>query len=507
MVQLFLLSYPVAIQKILSYNNTCLALYFTDTVPFIVFVHKTKERNDTMEQQQNPLGYEKLPKLLSKFAIPSIIAMLVSSLYNIVDQIFIGQGVGYLGNAATNVAYPLVTICLAIALLIGIGTSSRFSLNLGAGKAEKAAEIAGNSMCLMVVCGFLYMILILIFLRPLLRAFGTTDEVMPYAISYTSITAIGMPFLIMTNVMSNLIRADGSPNYSMTCMLIGAVINTILDPIFIFVFDLGVAGAAWATIIGQFISCLFALRYAFKFKHIDLQRKHLRLDLHESLSTASLGISSSLNQVAITLVQIVLNNSLTQYGALSAYGTDIPLAACGIVMKTNAILLSVVIGISQGTQPIVGFNYGARSFDRVRKIYFLAIGCNLVISFIGWCLFQFCPRQILSIFGTGDALYFEFSIKFMRIFLFMALVNGVQVISSNFFSAIGKPLKGLLLSMTRQVFFLIPLILILPLFFGGIDGILYSGPTADFIAFIVTSIFILKEMKLIKSMELQKISA
>ncbi len=457
-----------------------------------------------MEQTKNPLGYEKLGVLLRKFAVPSIIAMLVSSLYNIVDQIFIGQGVGYLGNAATNVSYPLVTICLAIALLIGIGTSSRFSLYLGAGRPDKAAKVAGNSICLMVLCGVIYMALILIFLRPLLRAFGATDDVMPYAESYTAITAIGIPFLIMTNVMSNMIRADGSPNYSMICMLIGAVINTILDPIFIFCFGMGVAGAAWATIIGQFVSCIIAVRYAFHFKHIKLQRGDIKLSLHESARTATLGMSSSLNQVAITLVQIVLNNSLTYYGALSSYGTDIPLAACGIVMKTNAILLAIVIGISQGTQPIVGFNYGAKQYDRVRKIYRLAIICNLAISFVGWCMFQFCPRQILSIFGTGDAQYFEFSIRFMRIFLFMALLNGVQLISSNFFSAIGKPLKGLLLSMTRQVFFLIPLILLLPLVMGGIDGVLYSGPTADFIAFVVTAIFIIHEMRIMKRLEAQQ---
>ena len=457
-----------------------------------------------MEQTKNPLGYEKLGVLLRKFAVPSIIAMLVSSLYNIVDQIFIGWGVGYLGNAATNVSYPLVTICLAIALLIGIGTSSRFSLNLGAGRPDKAAKVAGNSICLMVLCGVIYTALVLIFLKPLLRAFGATDEVMPYAISYTGITALGMPFLIMTNVMSNMIRADGSPNYSMVCMLIGAVINTILDPIFIFSFGMGVAGAAWATIIGQFVSCIFAVAYVFRFKHIRLKKSDLRLSLHESITTATLGMSSSLNQVAITLVQIVLNNSLTYYGALSPYGTDIPLAACGIVMKTNAILLAVVIGFSQGTQPIVGFNYGAKQYSRVRKIYRLAIICNLVISFIGWCMFQFFPRQLLSIFGTGDAQYFEFSIRFMRIFLFMALLNGVQLISSNFFSAIGKPLKGLLLSMTRQVFFLIPLILLLPLVMGGIDGVLYSGPTADFIAFVVTAIFIIHEMRIMKRLEAQQ---
>ncbi|OUQ21371.1 MATE family efflux transporter [Lachnoclostridium sp. An14] len=452
------------------------------------------------EQRENPLGYEKISTLLKGFAIPSVIAMLVSSLYNIVDQIFIGQGVGYLGNAATNVAYPLTTICLAIALLIGIGSASRFSLYLGGGMKDKAAKVVGNGVCMMFAFGILYTVLVEIFLVPMLTAFGATADVMPYAISYTRITAVGMPLLIVTNAMSNLARADGSPKYSMTCMLVGAILNTILDPIFIFVFDMGVAGAAIATVIGQFFSFLMALRYIWHFKNVELERSHFRLSLEESLSTASLGMSNSLNQVAITLVQIVLNNSLTYYGAQSAYGMEIPLAACGIVMKTNAILLSIIIGISQGSQPIIGFNYGAAQYDRVRKTYKLAIQCDLVISAIGFCLFQFFPRQILSLFGSGDALYYEFATRFMRIFLFMIIVNGIQIISSNFFAAIGKPVKGLLLSMTRQVIFLIPLILILPLFLG-IEGIVFAGPVADFAAFLVTATFIAREMKMMKGLE------
>lgn len=451
----------------------------------------------TTETKENPLGYRSIPSLLRSFAIPSIIAMLVSSLYNIVDQIFIGQGVGYLGNAATNVAYPLTTICLAIALLIGIGSASRFSLYLGSGQKDRAEKVVGNGIGMMAACGIVYAVLVEIFMPVLLTAFGATDEIMPYAETYSRIVAVGMPFLIMTNGMSNLARADGSPKYSMTCMLIGAVINTILDPVFIFVFHLGVAGAAWATVIGQFFSFLFAIAYIRKFKSIDLHISDIGLDLRESLQTASLGMSNSLNQVAITLVQIVLNNSLTYYGAMSVYGKEIPLAACGIVMKTNAILLAIIIGLSQGSQPIIGFNYGARQYDRVKKTYRLAVTCNLIVSAIGFILFQFFPYQIISLFGTGDEMYFEFAIRFMRIFLFMVIINGVQLLSSNFFAAIGKPVKGLVLSMTRQILFLIPLVLILPIFFG-LDGILYSGPVADSIAFIVTVTLIVREMRNMK---------
>ncbi|MGN0291355.1 MAG: MATE family efflux transporter [Lachnospiraceae bacterium] len=453
----------------------------------------------------NPLGYKKLPVLLRQFAVPSIIAMVVSSLYNIIDQVFIGQGVGYLGNAATNVAYPLTTISLAMTLLISIGSASRFSLSLGEGDENRAAQAVGNAVSMIVLFGILYVFVIEIFLHPLLTAFGATADVMPYAEDYTRIIGIGMPLLMLTNGMSNLARADGSPRYSMLCMLVGAILNTILDPIFIFKLHMGIKGAAYATIIGQFFSFLLAVRYLFKFQHIALKGQHFHLKLPVCLNIASLGMSNCLNQIAITLVQIVLNNSMTYYGAKSIYGSEIPLAASGIVMKTNAILLSVIIGLSQGSQPIIGFNYGAKQYDRVRGTYRLAISCNLVISAVGFVLFQFFPKQIISLFGTGDALYFEFAVRFMRIFLFMVLINGVQLLSSNFFAAIGKPLKGMILSLTRQVIFLIPLMLVLPIFFG-IDGILFSAPIADALAFLVTIFFIRREMKQMRLMEQETVA-
>ena len=446
---------------------------------------------------ENPLAYEKISKLLMGFAIPSITATLVSSLYNIVDQIFIGQGVGYLGNAATNVAYPLSTICLAIALLLGIGSASRFSIYLGRKEPERAAHIVGNGVVLMAAAGLLYLILGECFLTPLLWIFGTTEDVMPYAQQYAGIVLLGMPFLILTNGISNLIRADGNPKYSMFCMVSGAVVNTILDPIFIFSFHWGIFGAALATILGQILSFLLALRYLWNFRNVKLTKACFKLVPRDNLRTLYMGTSNCINQVAITFVQIVLNNSLTYYGAQSIYGKDIPLAACGIVMKTNAILISIIVGLSQGAQPIIGFNFGAGKYDRVRQTYLLAIKWNFVVSAIGFCLFQFFPGPIISLFGDGEPLYFEFATMFMRTFLFMVLVNGVQLLSSNFFTAIGKALKGLLLSLTRQVFFLIPLALLLPLRFG-IFGVLLAGPVADFIAFIVSLIFISKEFKLLK---------
>ena len=443
---------------------------------------------------ENPLGFEKIPVLLRRFALPSITSTLVSSLYNIVDQIFIGQGVGYLGNAATNVSYPFSTICLAIALLVGIGSASRFSLYLGQQKPEQAAKVAGNGVVLMAVAGLIYAVLGELLLEPLLKIFGATPDILSYALEYAGITLLGMPFLIVTNGISNLIRADGSPRYSMLCMVSGAIANTILDPIFIFVCDWGVFGAALATVLGQILSFVLAVRYLWKFRTIRFRKADFRPDLGNYLRTFSMGISSCMNQIAITLVQIVVNNSLTYYGALSVYGTDIPLAACGIVMKTNAILLSIIVGISQGVQPLIGFNYGAGKYPRVREAYLLAIRWNFIVSTAGFILFEFFPHPIISLFGNGDALYFEFAVRFMRTFLFMVLVNGVQLLSSNFFTAIGKATRGLLLAMTRQVFFLIPLLLLLPLWLG-ISGVMLAGPIADFIAFAVSVVFVRRELR------------
>lgn len=460
----------------------------------------TTTQSSSQVKTGNPLGYKPISHLLAGFAIPSIVAMVISSLYNIVDQIFIGNGVGHIGNAATNVSYPLVTICMAISLLIGIGSASRYSLSLGAGEIDQAKSIIGNGIAMMLALGITYTVIAELALPSMMTAFGANDIIMPYALDYSRIIVLGMPFLIITSGMSSIIRADGSPRYSMICMIIGAVLNTILDPIFIFVFEMGMKGAAWATLIGQLCSCVAALLYIPRFKQIKLRISDIRLRLRECRQTAALGMSNSLNQVALTFVQIVLNNSMTYYGAMSVYGEEIPLSACGIVMKTNAIILSVIIGISHGSQPIVGFNYGARRYDRVQKVYFLAIKCNLVISAIGFCLFQFMPHTIISIFGSGDALYFEFAVRLMRTFLFMILLNGCQLISANFFAALGKPLKGLVLSMTRQVLFFIPLVLILPLFFK-LDGILYAAPVADLCSFIVTVILVSRQLKQLRAAE------
>ena len=374
---------------------------------------------DLKSKHVNPLGYEKISTLLKKFAIPSIIAMIVSALYNIVDQIFIGQGVGMLGNAATNVAFPLTTICLSISLLIGIGSASLFSLSLGRKDEEKATKCVGAAVFMTAILGVIYAILVEIFLPQLANMFGATEETFPYVIDYVRYTAIGMPFLISTNALSNLIRADGNPSFSMTCMVVGAIVNTILDPLFIFVFNMGVSGAAIATTISQVVSFALAFSYLFKFKQVKITKSVLKIDLKLWGQVALLGMSNSFNQLAIAAVQITLNNLIRHYGALSIYGADIPLAACGVIMKVNSIFISVFVGFSQGAQPIFGYNYGAKQYDRVTKTYVTVVKICAIVAITGTLLFQIIPRPIISIFGSGDELYYEFSVKFMRIFLSM----------------------------------------------------------------------------------------
>ena len=449
---------------------------------------------------QNPLATEKISKLIAKFAIPAIISMLVSSLYNIVDQIFIGQGVGMLGNAATNIAFPISTICTATALLLGIGSASNFNLEMGVGNQKKAVEIAGCGLATLAISGIFIAVVVLLFLNPLLQLFGVTEDVLPYAQDYAGITAFGIPFLVLTTGGNHMVRADRSPTYSMTCMLTGAIINTILDPLFIFVFHWGIKGAAWATVIGQVVSGIMVIFYFMKLRHMELKREYIRPRRTYLKMIASLGVASCVNQIAIALVQIIMNNTLRHYGALSGYGADIPLACVGIISKVNMVFMAICIGISQGCQPIWGFNYGAEKYDRVRKTYKTAFSLCLALGIICFSCFQLFPRQIVSIFGTGSEEYFQFAVRYIRIFMFCTFVNGIQPMSSGFFTSIGKAKRGMVVSLTRQVIFLIPLVLIFPIFLG-IDGVMYAGPIADGAAAIVAISLAVRELRLMKRLE------
>lgn len=457
-----------------------------------------------MKPSENPLGSEPVSSLLRRFAIPSVIAMLVSALYNMVDQLFIGHSIGVLGNAATNVAFPLSMVCTSIGLLCGIGGAANFNLCMGRKDPEHAKSYVGSAISMLAILGVILCVAVQLFLRPMMLLFGATPDVIDYACTYTRITSIGFPFLIVTIGGSNLIRADGSPKFSMLCNLVGAIVNTILDPLFIFVFHMGMAGAALATITGQILSFALVVFYLRGFKTLPLSLSDLKPNMACWARIAALGATPAFNQVAMMVVQIVMNNTLTHYGSNSVYGSDIPLACAGIISKVNMLFFSFVIGISQGLQPIVSFNFGAQKYDRVKDAYKKAVFAATAISIVAFLCFQFFPRQIIGIFGSGSEEYLHFAERYFRIFLFFTFLNGIQPVSSNFFTSIGAPKKGIFLSLTRQIIFLLPLLLIFPYLFG-IDGVMYTAPIADLAAASVSIVMVVREFKIMA--ELQKATA
>lgn len=457
-----------------------------------------------MKPSENPLGSEPVSTLLRRFAVPSVIAMLVSALYNMVDQLFIGHSIGVLGNAATNVAFPLSMVCTSIGLLCGIGGAANFNLCMGRREPEHAKSYVGSAISMLAILGVILCVAVQLFLHPMMLLFGATPDVIDYACTYTRITSIGFPFLIVTIGGSNLIRADGSPKFSMLCNLVGAIVNTILDPLFIFVFHMGMAGAALATITGQILSFALVVFYLRGFKTLPLSLSDLKPNMACWARIAALGATPAFNQVAMMVVQIVMNNTLTYYGSNSVYGSDIPLACAGIISKVNMLFFSFVIGISQGLQPIVSFNFGAQKYDRVKDAYKKAVFAATAISIVAFLCFQFFPRQIIGIFGSGSKEYLHFAERYFRIFLFFTFLNGIQPVSSNFFTSIGAPKKGIFLSLTRQIIFLLPLLLIFPYLFG-IDGVMYTAPIADLAAASVSIVMVVREFKIMA--ELQKTTA
>ena len=448
-------------------------------------------------QKKNILGTEPIGGLLRQFAVPSIIAMLVGALYNIVDQFFIGRSVGELGNAATNVAFPLTISCVALALLFGIGGAASFNLTLGGGDREKALFYIGNAATLLFGSGVILGTVALFCLTPMLRFFGSPDNVLAYAKTYTGITALGFPFLILTNGGGHLVRADGSPLNAMLYNLSGALINTVLDPLFIFGLHMGMAGAALATIIGQIFSGILIIRYLRRYKNGRLTAAHLRPQRTYVSMITSLGAAAFFNQLAMLVVQIVLNKSLTYYGAHSDYGESIPLACAGIITKVNQVFFSIVIGLSQGMQPIVGFNYGAGQHKRVQDTLWLVIITSTVIMGIG-CLCSVLFPEIIARAFTNDPELIEVTANGLRISLLVFVVVGSQISISQFFQSIGIAWKAMFLSLSRQCLFLIPALLTFP-HVWGLDGVWYASPFSDFIAAVTAWGFLWYHVKNIKS--------
>ena len=447
-----------------------------------------------MEKEENILGSEKIIKLIRKFSIPCIISLVVNSLYNIVDQIFIGWGVGYLGNGATNVVFPLNMIALAFALMFGDGASAYLSLKLGEKKKEEASKGVANGIVISVIISLILCIISLVFLPQILKVFGCTDALRQYALQYGYVIVVGLPFMMIGTTLNSIIRADGSPKYSMASMLTGAILNTILDPIFIFVFKMGVEGAAIATVISQILTFALNVCYIKKFKSIEINKESFKLKQNVVRKVTTLGISSFITQMSIVFVMAVENNLLGKYGADSKFGSEIPITVLGIVMKISQILNSIIIGIAAGTQPIIGYNYGAEKYDRVKQTIKTVLGLSVIISIIAFILFQTIPDKLISIFGSGDSNYMEFACLAFRTYLMLCICNGIQIPAGIVFQAIGKSFKSAVISLSRQILFLIPAMFT----FGrllGIKGVLYAGPFADGLAFLISASLLVAEIK------------
>lgn len=448
-------------------------------------------------QTQSPFATEPIGRLIVKFAVPSVIALLVNSLYNIVDQIFIGWGVGYLGNGATNIVFPITIIALALSMMIGNGGAAYLSLKMGEGEVETAKKGVGNAVTLVTIVSILLAVIFLIWIDPILTLFGATDVLRPFALEYGFIIGAGLPFMMISAAINSMIRADGSPKYAMLSMVIGAIINVILDPVFIFVFQMGVKGAAIATIIGQVASFVVSVLYMPHFKSVQLNKSSFAPYAKVSVNIVIFGLSSFITQFAITIVMALTNNLLAKYGAQSVYGAEIPLTATGIVMKVNQIMIAILLGIATGTQPIIGYNYGAKSYHRVKKALEISLIASEIVSVAAFLIFQFAPMSVVSLFGSEEGLYNEFAVKAFRIFLMLCPLTGFQTIAAVYLQAVGKPVKSAILSLARQIIFFVPTALILPIFLG-VEGALWTGPVADGLAFLLSLAFLLYERNHLK---------
>lgn len=448
-------------------------------------------------QTQSPFATEPIGRLIVKFAVPSVIALLVNSLYNIVDQIFIGWGVGYLGNGATNIVFPITIIALALSMMIGNGGAAYLSLKMGEGEVETAKKGVGNAVTLVTIVSILLAVIFLVWIDPTLTLFGATDVLRPFALEYGFIIGAGLPFMMISAAINSMIRADGSPKYAMLSMVIGAIINVILDPVFIFVFQMGVKGAVIATIIGQVASFVVSVLYMPHFKSVQLHKSSFAPCAKVSVNIVIFGLSSFITQFAITIVMALTNNLLAKYGAQSVYGAEIPLTATGIVMKVNQIMIAILLGIATGTQPIIGYNYGAKSYHRVKKALEISLIASEIVSVAAFLIFQFAPMSVVSLFGSEEGLYNEFAVKAFRIFLMLCPLTGFQTIAAVYLQAVGKPVKSAILSLARQIIFFVPTALILPIFLG-VEGVLWTGPVADGLAFLLSLAFLLYERNHLK---------
>lgn len=449
------------------------------------------------------LGTEKISRLMLKFSVPCVLSLLVSALYNIVDQIFIGNSeLSALGNAATGVVFPIFIIAQAFAWCFGDGCAAYLNICQGREDTQSAHKAVGTGMVVTLVTSLVLIAVFFPFKIQLLTLFGASENTIGMAVEYFNIILSFFPVYMMSNMMNAVIRADGSPRWSMASMLLGAVVNIVLDPVFIFGMHLGMTGAALATIIGQCVSFIISLIYFFRTKTFKLNCKSFIPDFGVFSSALKLGTSSFITQMTIVVISLVCNIMLAKYGAVSQYGVDIPIAVIGIESKVFTVVINLVVGIVLGCQPIIGYNVGAKNYDRVRALYKAILMCTVIIGLASTLIFELAPRAVVGIFGKPTNIpnpedYWIFAEKTFRIFLSLVTFTCIVKMTSIFFQAVGKPVQAVVSSMIRDIVCFIPLIIILPIFFG-IDGILFAAPAADFIAMIVAALITLSFFKSLK---------
>ncbi|MBQ8178113.1 MAG: cytidylate kinase family protein [Clostridia bacterium] len=471
-----------------------------------------------MDQSQSSqfLGTEKITKLILKFSIPCVLSLLVSALYNIVDQIFIGNSeLSALGNAATGVVFPIFIISQAFAWCFGDGCAAYLNICQGKKSAQNAHKAIGTGLTLTLVVSLILMAIFFPLKKEILTLFGASENSIGYAIEYFNWILAFFPIYMLSNMFNAVIRADGSPTWSMVSMLAGAVTNIILDPVFIFACKWGMTGAAVATVIGQVVSFAISFAYIFRTKTFKLSWRSFIPDFKEVKGAVQLGASSFITQMTIVVISLVCNIMLAKYGAMSKYGIDIPIAIIGIESKVFTVVVNLVVGIVLGCQPIISYNMGAKKYDRVKELYFKILLCTIVIGVVSTLLFELAPKAVVSMFGNPTNIpnpddYWEFGEKTFRIFLMFVIFTCFIKMTSIFFQAVGKPICAVVASMIRDIVCFIPLIIVLPMFFG-IEGILFASPSADFVAMLValvlTIVFMRSLKPIIKKEQEQKVIA
>ena len=443
-------------------------------------------------QEIRSLGEAKIPKLLLKFSIPCVMGLLISALYNIVDQIFIGNSeLGYLGNAATGVSFPVICIANAFAWCIGDGAASYLSICSGRQDAERAHKCVGTGITVTTIISLALAAVCLGFAEPLMRLFGASDQTADMAVEYFRIIALLFPCYLLMSVMNSMIRADGSPSYAMAAMLTGAIVNLILDPVFIYILKWGIAGAAWATAIGQVASFVLCAIYFFRPKCFKLTGRSFIPDRRVLVDVVSLGMATFVTQISIVVMTLVCNMTLARYGALSRYGQDIPISVFSIQTKVYTVVGNIVTGIVLGGQPIFGYTYGAGKMGRVRQTYRIVLLSSIAVGLTATLIFQLCPEVVINLFGSGDELYMEFAAKTFRIYLSLVTVTCLVKMTTVFFQSIGKPVHAVVTSLIRDIICFTPLAIGLSAVLEkqeagvGINGILIAAPMADAVAAVV----------------------